>query len=132
MTTDAVVWSATSTAPARLVPKRISIDCGERTQPSRTIQSNSTLRTPSRAAACSGPSGVSAATRPPGPPAADLVDLAGVVQRPVRVRAQVDQQAAVDEPPHHERPHVSLLADQVRGAERVGDPVGRRAARDRR
>jgi hypothetical protein len=26
------------TAPARLVPKRTSIDCGERTQPSRTIE----------------------------------------------------------------------------------------------
>ncbi|WP_369198743.1 hypothetical protein [Streptomyces djakartensis] len=63
--------------------------------------------------------------------AADLRDLVGVVQRPVRVRAQVDQQAAVDEPAHHEGRHVRLLADHVRGAEWVGDPVGRRAAADR-
>jgi hypothetical protein len=34
--TDAVVWSATSTAPARLVTKQTLIDCGERTRPSRT------------------------------------------------------------------------------------------------
>ncbi|WP_369162335.1 hypothetical protein [Streptomyces sp. R02] len=63
---------------------------------------------------------------------ADLRDLAGVVQRPVRVRAEVDQQAAVDEPAHHERRHVRLLAvnSPVRGAECVGDPVGRRAAGD--
>jgi hypothetical protein len=31
--------------------------------------------------------------------AAHLRDLAGAVQRPVRVRAQVDQQAAVDDAP---------------------------------
>lgn len=41
--TDAVVQSATSTAPARLVPKRTSIDCGARSQPSRTMWSKSTL-----------------------------------------------------------------------------------------
>ncbi|WP_189481672.1 hypothetical protein [Streptomyces pseudogriseolus] len=64
--------------------------------------------------------------------AADLVDLGGVVQRPVRVRAQVDQQAAVNEPPHHKGRDVRLLADHVRGAERLGDPVCRRAAADRR
>ncbi|WP_416531562.1 hypothetical protein [Streptomyces coelicoflavus] len=63
---------------------------------------------------------------------ADLRDLTGVVQRPVRVRAQVDQEAPLDEPAHHERRHVRLLADHVRGAERIGDPVGRRAAGDRR
>ncbi|MFF5976974.1 hypothetical protein ACFY7C_36290 [Streptomyces sp. NPDC012769] len=74
---------------------------------------------------------VSAATslrggRPPGP--------GRVVQRPVRVRAQVDQEAAVGEPAHHERRHMRFLAVNGlgRGAERVGDPVGRRAAGDRR
>jgi hypothetical protein len=35
--THAVVQSWTPTAPARLVPKRTSNDCGERTQPSRTM-----------------------------------------------------------------------------------------------
>ncbi|MFG2533380.1 hypothetical protein [Streptomyces sp. NPDC048516] len=65
---------------------------------------------------------------------ADLRDLVGVVQRPVGVRAQVDQQAAVDEPTHHERRHARLLAvrGRLRGAKGVGDPVRRRAAGDRR
>ncbi|MFH9400693.1 hypothetical protein ACH4JS_13020 [Streptomyces sp. NPDC017638] len=45
--------------------------------------------------------------------AADLVDLAGVVRRPVRVRAQVDQETSVHEPAHHERRHVRLLTDHV-------------------
>ncbi|MCQ9134566.1 hypothetical protein KMS84_27800 [Streptomyces sp. IBSBF 2807] len=44
--------SATSTAVARLVPKRTSIDCGERTQPGRTMWSKSARRIWSRAAAC--------------------------------------------------------------------------------
>lgn len=66
---------------------------------------------------------------PPGPRAGDL---AGVMQRPVWVRAQVDQQAAVDEPPDHERRHIRLLADHVRGAERFRDPVRRGAGGDRR
>ncbi|GAB1333240.1 hypothetical protein [Streptomyces sennicomposti] len=48
------MWSATSTAPARLVPKRTSIDCGERTQPSRAMWSKSARRARRRAAACSG------------------------------------------------------------------------------
>ncbi|MFJ9201054.1 hypothetical protein [Streptomyces flaveolus] len=44
--TDAVVQSAMSTAPARLMPKRTSIDCGERTQPSRTVWSKSARADP--------------------------------------------------------------------------------------
>lgn len=32
--------------------------------------------------------------------------MVGMVRRPVRVRAQLDQEAAVDEPLHHERRHV--------------------------
>ncbi|MFE7568511.1 hypothetical protein ACFU76_16375 [Streptomyces sp. NPDC057539] len=63
--------------------------------------------------------------------AGDLRDLVGVVQRPVRVRAQVDQQAPVDEPAHHERRYAGFLAGGVRGAEGGGDAVGRRAAEDR-
>lgn len=47
----------------REAPKRTSIECRERIQPSCAIQPNSTLRTPSRAAGYSGPSGVPAATR---------------------------------------------------------------------
>ncbi|GGR41571.1 hypothetical protein GCM10010282_37970 [Streptomyces roseolus] len=63
---------------------------------------------------------------------ADLLDLAGMVQRPVRVRAQVDQEALVDQPPHHECRHVRQLAvnSPARDAESAGDPVGRRAAAD--
>ncbi|MFF7717681.1 hypothetical protein [Streptomyces sp. NPDC007988] len=64
---------------------------------------------------------------------ADLVDPAGVVRRAVRFRAGVDLQTAVQEPVFHERRRVRLLAAHVlRGAERVGDPVRRRATGDRR
>ncbi|MFJ6251788.1 hypothetical protein ACIQKA_29060 [Streptomyces sp. NPDC092045] len=63
---------------------------------------------------------------------ADLLGLAGMVQRAVRVRAQVGQEAAVDEPADHERRHVRRLAvnGPVRSAEGGGDPVGRRAAEE--
>ncbi|ALO91321.1 hypothetical protein SHL15_0107 [Streptomyces hygroscopicus subsp. limoneus] len=62
---------------------------------------------------------------------ADLRDLSGVVQRPVRVRAQVGQRAAVDAPPDHEGRHLRPLADHDRHAGHVGDPVSRRATRRR-
>ncbi|MFF9854159.1 MobF family relaxase [Streptomyces litmocidini] len=42
---------------------------------------------------------------------ADLRHLTGVVQRPVRSDTQVDQEAAVDEPAHHECRHVSPIGD---------------------
>ncbi|CAL9670844.1 hypothetical protein SUDANB178_07439 [Streptomyces sp. enrichment culture] len=56
---------------------------------------------------------------------ADLVDLAGVVQCPVGDRGKVGQQVAVDEPVHHERRHVRLLADDTGAPVRLAvSPLG--------
>jgi hypothetical protein len=51
------------------------------------------------------------------------VDLVGVEQRAVGIRAEIRQQPAVDEPADHERGDVRLLPDLDRGAERAGDPL---------
>ncbi|MEW2275490.1 hypothetical protein [Streptomyces griseofuscus] len=69
-------------------------------EPDRLVEVHA--RTRKRAATYLGPSGVSAAT-----------SRVGVVQHPVRVRAQVDHEAAVDEPAYHERPHGRPLTDTV-------------------
>ncbi|MEU3605620.1 hypothetical protein AB0E83_09190 [Streptomyces sp. NPDC035033] len=85
------------TAPVRLVPKRTSIDCGERIQPSR-IRWLKSAAEPKAGGLLRIERGVGGDQVRQVLAAADLRDLVGVVQRAVRVRAQVGQEAADDEP----------------------------------
>lgn len=85
------------------MPKRTSIDCEEWTHPSRDHVVEVGAAHPEAGGGLLGSErGVGGDQVRQVLASADLRDLVGVVQRSVRVRAEVDQEAAVDEPAHHE------------------------------